>query len=78
MFGENGKEILDKMVMDKDFQESSLSSDIRKLQEEYMDRIAKRLGNDIAKVIEFETLNEMEFTLCKICPLYEKKKEFGC
>lgn len=75
MFGDHGKETLDAMIMNKISQESSVSSprDIWKLYEEYLDKTADRLGIDVAKVIQFESLNEMESMLCTKCPLYEKR-----
>jgi hypothetical protein len=71
MFGEQGKEAIDTISMDRDFLISS-PRDIWKMYNEYLARTANRMGIDVAQVIRFESLKEMESMLCTKCPLYQK------
>lgn len=75
MFGPKGKEKLDSIIMDETFEISPISSpkDIWKLYEDYMERAANILGDDVAKVIEFESLLQMKTMLCTNCPFMKEK-----
>jgi hypothetical protein len=42
------------------------------LYEKYLERVSGILGDDVAKVIEFESVNEMKEMSCTDCPLFEK------
>lgn len=74
MFGNDGKKRLDAIIMNETFQNSPINSpsDIWKLYEAYLDRAGNILGDDVGKVIEFESVKEMESLLCTKCPLFEK------
>ena len=62
MFGANGKKALDRIVMNETFENPPISSakDIWKLYEKYIERSANILGDDVAKVIKFESLERNE------------------
>jgi hypothetical protein len=72
MFGAKGKQTLDSIVKRDKFEKTLISSpkDIWKLYGKYIAGLANSLGNDVAQVIEFESLNQMESMLCTRCPLY--------
>jgi hypothetical protein len=74
MFGVRGKKSLDSIVMNETFENTQISSakDIWNLYEKYIERAANLLGDDVAQVIEFETLKEMKAMLCTKCPLFER------
>ena len=61
MFGTRGKLTLDSIVMNETFEYPEIISpkDIWKLYERYIERTANLLGDDVAQVIEFESLIEM-------------------
>ena len=74
MFGEKGKEKLDEMFNDEPSQASSSISprDIWDLYNEYLERVSKRLGIDVAQVIRFQSSKEMDLMSCSKCPLCTK------
>lgn len=45
--------------------------DIWNLYAKYLERTANILGDDVAQVIGFESLQEMEEMSCHKCPLYD-------
>ncbi len=77
VFGNQGKESLNKIILDKTVEKLSISSpkDVWNLYNEYLEITARRLGIDVAQVIRFESLNEMESMCCTACPLYEKRRK---
>ena len=74
MFGENGKKRLDSIITNETFESEPITStkDIWKLYERYIERISNVMGVDVGKVIEFESVREMESMFCTKCPLFEK------
>ncbi|MDG6906949.1 MAG: hypothetical protein JRN20_14335 [Nitrososphaerota archaeon] len=48
--------------------------DVWSLYEMYIERASNILGDDVGKVIEFESVHEMKSMFCTKCPLYEKHK----
>ena len=77
MFGAKGKKSLDSIVMNETFENTEISSerDIWNLYEKYIERTANILGDDVAKVIEFQCLNQMKSMPCISCPLHERELE---
>ena len=77
MFGKDGKRRLDAIVMNETFENSPVNShsDIWSLYEKYLERAGNILGDDVGKVIEFESVKEMEALFCTRCPLFEKHSE---
>jgi hypothetical protein len=75
MFGANGKELLDSMIIDGTFGKTTISTpkDISTFYDRYVERLAGLLGDDFARVFEFEDFNEMKFMLCTKCTLYERE-----
>ena len=72
MFGTNGKRTLDSIVMNETFEYTEIVSpkDIWKLYEKYVERTANILGGDVAQVIEFESLIEMQSAFCKVSDIW--------
>jgi hypothetical protein len=70
MFDQKGKEILDGMF--KQVSLVSSSSDVWNVYNEYLSKVKERLGVDVAQVIRFESLKEMNSMSCTKCPLYKK------
>jgi hypothetical protein len=77
MFGARGKHTLDSIVMNETFEYTEIFSpkDIWRLYERYIERTANLLGDDVAQVIEFESVIEMRSELCTKCPLYRMELE---
>lgn len=74
MFGKAGKKRLDSIVMNETFTNSPIVSprDIWQLYEKYLERAGNILGEDVGRVIEIESVKEMEREFCTKCPLFEK------
>lgn len=70
MFGKNGKRRLDAMVT-KDMVENS-PREIWKLYEKYLEHAGNIVGEDIGKMVEFESVKAMERKCCTKCPLFVK------
>ncbi len=71
--GKNGRHELDSLVAESGFRNSTVTSteDLRRLYVDYLARVEKRLGDAIPKMVEFETMNQMELMSCSGCPLHE-------
>lgn len=74
MFGEYGRNRLNHIVMNGIFADSSVEStkDVGSLYEKFVERAGDILGKDVADVIVFESLKQMEEKLCTKCPLFAK------
>lgn len=74
MFGKDGKRRLDSIIMNDTFTNPPIVSprDIWELYEKYLERAGNILGEDVGKVIEYESVKEMEREFCTRCPLFEK------
>ena len=75
MFGAKGKKILDSLVMNETFENAPITTpeDIWRLYEKYLERASQVIGDSSAKVIEFQSLNEMKSMFCTKCSLYERE-----
>lgn len=74
IFGQDGKKMVDDLVMDETFKNKSINSprDIWELYELYLNRASNILGADVSKEIDYESVQDMKNMLCTRCPLFEK------
>lgn len=73
MFGNHGKKKLDAIVMNDSFENTEIGSpkDIWSLFEKYVEHASSILGDDVADVIEFEVLKEIQLLSCTKCPVHQ-------
>jgi hypothetical protein len=77
VFGKKGKTLSESMARKAGVSPISVSSsrDVWEIYEKHIEAWREELGDDVAEVVEFETLQEMKSMLCTRCPLYEKTLE---
>lgn len=71
-FVAKGRKPLDSIIMNKTFGNATIGSrDICRLYEKYIEQVASILGNDVAQVINFESLKQLETMSCRDCPSHK-------
>lgn len=77
MFGQSYQDLLLSIAERSGYDRRDISSprDVWTKYFDLMESWAKGMGKDVAHVLEFQTLQEMEKMPCGSCPLYEMEKQ---
>ena len=77
MFGQSNQDLLLAIAERAGYSSHNISSpkDVWKMYFDLIESWAKGMGKDVAHVLEFQTLQEMEKMSCGGCPLHEIEKQ---